>query len=326
MQHQAEFQALRQTLAATIIGQPALLDRLLIGLLTGGHILLEGPPGLAKTKSVHALAAGIHGRFARLQFTPDLMPGDLTGSDVFDPEAKAFRFIEGPLFHEIVLADEINRAPPKVQSALLEAMAEHQVTVGGVTRPLPELFLVMATQNPLEQSGTYPLPEAQLDRFLLHVMLGYPSPDDELRILQLDRRSHFSDQAADALADDAGPSPLQPDTVLAARREVAGIHIEEVLERYVVAIVTATRDLGAWHDEWSDLLVAGASPRASIALLRSASALAYLQGRDYLTPEDIMDMAPDVLRHRLLLDHGARIAGISADDIVAHLLTNIPVP
>ena len=320
MQHQSEFQALRQQLAETIIGQPALLDRLLIGLLSGGHILLEGPPGLAKTKSVNTLAASIHGRFQRIQFTPDLMPGDLTGSDIFDPESHAFRFIEGPLFHEILLADEINRAPPKVQSALLEAMAEHQITVGGVTRPLPELFLVMATQNPLEQSGTYPLPEAQLDRFLLHVVLDYPSPDNELRILQADRRGQFADSTPPP------NSPLQPATVLAARAEVAAIHVENVLERYVVAIITATRDLSAWHDDWDGMLVAGASPRASIALLRSASALAYLDGRDYLTPEDIIDMAPDVLRHRLVLDHGARIAGVTADAIVTHLLERIPVP
>ena len=320
MQHQTEFQSLRNTLAETIIGQPALLDRLLIGLLTGGHILLEGPPGLAKTKAVNTLAASIHGRFQRLQFTPDLMPGDLTGSDVYDPDSRSFRFIEGPLFHEILLADEINRAPPKVQSALLEAMAEHQITVGGVTRPLPELFLVMATQNPLEQSGTYPLPEAQLDRFLLHVLLDYPHPDDELRILQQDRRAHFNDDSA------APKSPLQPATVMAARREVSTIHIEEVLERYVVAIVTATRDLGRWHEDWADMLIAGASPRASIALLRSASALAYLDGRDYLTPEDVMDMAPDVLRHRLVLGHGAHLAGVDADTIVTHLLERIPVP
>lgn len=320
MQHQSAFQALRQQLAETIIGQPALLDRLLIGLLSGGHILLEGPPGLAKTKSVNTLAASIHSRFQRIQFTPDLMPGDLTGSDVFDPESHAFRFIEGPLFHEVLLADEINRAPPKVQSALLEAMAEHQITVGGVTRPLPELFLVMATQNPLEQSGTYPLPEAQLDRFLLHVVLDYPNPDNELLILQADRRARFNDSSP------APDSPLQPATVLAARAEVAAIHIEDVLERYVVAIITATRDLSAWHDDWDGMLVAGASPRASIALLRSASALAYLQGRDYVTPEDIIDMAPDVLRHRLILDHGARIAGVEPDAIVTHLLERIPVP
>jgi len=320
MQTQSEFLALRQHLEQTIIGQHKLLDRLMISLLTGGHILLEGPPGLAKTTAVNTLASGVHASFQRIQFTPDLMPGDLTGTDVFDPEAHRFTFINGPIFHEIVLADEINRAPPKVQSALLEAMSEHQVTVGGVTRQLPELFVVMATQNPLEQSGTYPLPEAQLDRFLLHVVLDYPTPDEELTILQQDRKRHFG---TDKQTPD---SPLTPETVLTARREVAEIHVDEMLERYIVSLVTATRQLGQWKTEWADYLLAGASPRASIALLRASSAMAYLQGRDYVTPEDIQDMAPDVLRHRLILDYAGRAANISADDIIQHLLENIPVP
>ena len=320
MKTQSEFLALRQHLEQTIVGQHKLLDRLMISLLTGGHVLLEGPPGLAKTTAVNTLASGVHASFQRVQFTPDLMPGDLTGTDVFDPEAHRFTFINGPIFHEIVLADEINLAPPKVQSALLEAMAEHQVTVGGVTRQLPDLFVVMATQNPLEQSGTYPLPEAQLDRFLLHVVLDYPTPDEELQILQQDRQRHFGD---DTQATD---SPLTPETVLAARREVAEIHVEELLERYIVSLVTATRQLGQWNSEWADYLLAGASPRASIALLRAASALAYLQGRDYVTPEDIQDMAPDVLRHRLILDYAGRAAETSTDDIIRHLLDKILVP
>lgn len=320
LQTQPEFLALRQHLEQTIVGQHKLLDRLMISLLTGGHVLLEGPPGLAKTTAVNTLASGVHASFQRVQFTPDLMPGDLTGTDVFDPEAHRFTFINGPIFHEIVLADEINRAPPKVQSALLEAMAEHQVTVGGVTRQLPDLFVVMATQNPLEQSGTYPLPEAQLDRFLLHVILDYPTPEEELTILQQDRKRHFGgdEQTLD--------SPLTPETVLAARREVAEIHVEEMLERYIVSLVTATRQLGQWQTEWADYLLAGASPRASIALLRASSALAYIQGRDYVTPEDVQDVAPDVLRHRLILDYAGRAADISADDIIQHLLENIPVP
>ena len=320
MQEQAEFLTLRQHLQQVIIGQTALLDRLMISLLTGGHILLEGPPGLAKTKAVNTLASGVHASFQRIQFTPDLMPGDLTGSDIFDPEARAFRFIEGPLFHEIVLADEINRAPPKVQSALLEAMAEHQVTVGGVTRPLPELFVVMATQNPLEQSGTYPLPEAQLDRFLLHTVLHHPSEAEELAILQLDRRLHYgADRPEVATA-------LRPETVLAARREVAEIHVEEMLERYIVALVSTTRDLAGVNPEWADFLLTGVSPRASIALLRAASALAYLRGRAHVIPEDVIEIAPDVLRHRLLLSHAARAANTSADDIIARLLEHVPVP
>jgi MoxR-like ATPase len=320
MKAQSKFLTLRQHLEQTIVGQHKLLDRLMISLLTGGHVLLEGPPGLAKTTAVNTLASGVHASFQRVQFTPDLMPGDLTGTNIFDPETRGFTFVNGPIFHEIILADEINRAPPKVQSALLEAMAEHQVTVGGVTRRLPDLFVVLATQNPLEQSGTYPLPEAQLDRFLLHVVLGYPSPEEELRILKQDRQRHFGEdrQSLD--------SPLTPETVLAARREVAEMHVEEMLERYIVSLVTATRQLGHWKPEWEGYLKVGASPRASIALLRAASALAYLRGRDYVTPEDIQDIAPDVLRHRLILDYAGRAAGITVDNISQQLLEIIPVP
>lgn len=320
MQTQTEFLKLRTHLEQLIIGQKKLLDRLLISLLTGGHVLLEGAPGLAKTTAVNTLASGVHAGFQRIQFTPDLMPGDLTGIDIFDPEAHQFKFIKGPIFHEIVLADEINRAPPKVQSALLEAMAEHQVTVGGVTRKLPDLFVVMATQNPLEQSGTYPLPEAQLDRFLLHIKLDYPTPEEELEILQLDRKLHYG--------EDKEPlqSPITPETALAARREVADIHVDAMLEKYIVSIITATRSLGDWHSDWSDILIAGASPRASIALLRASSALAYINGRDHVIPEDILEVAPDVLRHRLVLDYSALAANISADDIIQHLLSEIPIP
>ena len=320
MQTQKEFLKLRTHLEQLIIGQKKLLDRLLISLLTGGHVLLEGAPGLAKTTAVNTLAGGVHAGFQRIQFTPDLMPGDLTGIDIFDPEAHQFKFIEGPIFHEIVLADEINRAPPKVQSALLEAMAEHQVTVGGVTRKLPDLFVVMATQNPLEQSGTYPLPEAQLDRFLLHIKLDYPTPEEELEILKLDRKLHYGEDK------EALESPITPETVLAARREVADIHVDEMLEKYIVSIITATRSLGDWHKDWSEILIAGASPRASIALLRASSALAYLDGRDHVIPDDILEVAADVLRHRLVLDYSALAANISADDIIKHLLSEIPIP
>lgn len=320
MKTQPEFLQLREHLEQVIVGQGALLDRLMIALLTGGHILLEGPPGLAKTTAVNTLASGVHASFQRIQFTPDLMPGDLTGSDIFDPRESAFRFVEGPIFHEIVLADEINRAPPKVQSALLEAMQEHQVTVGSTTRRLPDLFIVMATQNPLETTGTYPLPEAQLDRFLLHVILTYPSQEEELLILQRDRQQYYG---ADPLAI---TSPLQPATVLQARREVAGIHVEEMLERYIVALVSATRDLGAIQKQWQDYLVAGASPRASIGLLRTASALAYLRGQEFVTPEVIMEIAPDVLRHRIVLGYAARASGVTADDIIQRILEHVPVP
>ena len=320
MQSQESFLTLRSHLQKTIVGQQALLDRLLIALLTGGHVLLEGPPGLAKTKAVNTLASGVHASFQRIQFTPDLMPGDLTGSDIYDPNKGEFNFIAGPIFHEIILADEINRAPPKVQSALLEAMQEHQVTVGGVTRPLPDLFIVMATQNPLEQSGTYPLPEAQLDRFLLHVVLDYPSADDELIILQRDREQHFG---TDEIVDD---TKLDAELVLQARREVTEIHVDEILEKYIVKLVGISRNLASINEDWGDFLLAGASPRASIALVRASSALAYLQGRDYVIPEDIVAMAPDVLRHRLILNHAARAAGFDADAIVQKIIDVIPVP
>jgi MoxR-like ATPase len=320
MQTQPQFLTLRTHLQQIIVGQQALLDRLMIALLSGGHVLLEGLPGLAKTTAINALAGGVHASFQRVQFTPDLMPGDLTGTDVFDPEQHAFRFVPGPLFHEIVLADEINRAPPKVQSALLEAMAEHQITVGGVTRHLPDLFVVMATQNPLEQSGTYPLPEAQLDRFLLHVVLDYPTSEEELEILQRDRRRHYG--------EDLSPldTPLQPATVLAARREVAEVHVEPMLERYIVELVGCTRELARVDPQWAEFLLAGASPRASIALLRAAAALAYLRGREYVIPEDVLEIAPDVLRHRLVLDYAARAAGISANDIIRRILEFVPIP
>lgn len=319
-QTQPEFLSLRQHLERVIVGQTDLLDRLMIGLLTGGHLLLEGPPGLAKTTAVNTLASGVHARFQRIQFTPDVMPGDLTGTDIFDPNEHAFRFVKGPIFNEIVLADEINRAPPKVQSALLEAMQEKQVTVGGVTRELPELFIVMATQNPLEQSGTYPLPEAQLDRFLLHVVLTYPTEAEELQILQRDRQHHYGEDHEEL------NSPLHPDTVLKARREVAEIHVADMLEKYIVELVATTRDLGRLKDDWKDYLIAGASPRASIALLRASSALAYIRGRDHVLPDDILDIAPDVLRHRLVVGYAARAAEVSCDDIIKHILEVIPVP
>lgn len=320
MKTQPEFLKLHNHIRQVIVGQDALLDRLMTGLLTGGHILLEGPPGLAKTRAVNTLASGVHASFQRIQFTPDLMPGDLTGTDIYDPRESSFRFVKGPLFHEIVLADEINRAPPKVQSALLEAMQEHQVSVGDTTRDLPDLFIVMATQNPLEQTGTYPLPEAQLDRFLLHVVLDYPTAEDELIILKRDRDQHYGEDKPSL------SSPLHPETVLTARREVAEIHVEEILEKYIVALVGATRKLGTLNPQWEDFLVAGASPRASIALLRAASATAYIRGRDHVIPEDIIEIAPDVIRHRLILGHAARAANVSQDEIIQYIIEEIPIP
>ena len=312
---QQQILALREQLNTVVVGQHRLLDRLVTSLLTGGHVLVEGVPGLAKTTAVKALADGVHARFKRLQFTPDLLPGDLTGSEVYLADRHEFVFREGPLFNEILLADEINRAPAKVQSALLEAMQEHQVTVAGVTRSLPPLFMVMATQNPLEQAGTYPLPEAQLDRFLLHVMLDYPSAEEELTILRLDRARLRGERP------DTDHSPVTVETVLAARKEVAALHIAPELERYIVDLVGATRaGDGTGH------LALGASPRASLAIARAASAEAYLRGRDYISPDDILAVAPDCLRHRVMLSVQAHMDGVDRDGVLASLIGAVPVP
>lgn len=311
---------LREKLRAIIVGQEDMLERLVIAVLAGGHVLLEGPPGLAKTTVVHALASGLDARFQRIQFTPDLMPGDLTGSEIYEPANGSFRFIKGPLFNEILLADEINRAAPKVQSALLEAMAEHQITVGGKTRRLPDLFLVLATQNPLEQSGTYPLPEAQLDRFLFQINLDYPTLDEEIEISRRARRVQEGHVEAGVTA------ALKPDDILALREQLNNIYIEEHIEYFAVEIVVATRKLGDYVPHWKGLVQAGASPRASIALLRTAMARAFLDGRDYVLPEDVIALAPDVLRHRMVLDFAAQAEGVSADAIVAALIDAVPVP
>ena len=320
MKTQARFLDLREHLERIIVGQQRLLDRLLIAMLSGGHILLESAPGLAKTTAVKALASGVHASFQRIQFTPDLMPADITGSEVFDPGSGNFRFSPGPLFHEIILADEINRAPPKVQSALLEAMEEHQVTTAGQSRALPDLFIVMATQNPLEQAGTYPLPEAQLDRFMLHVTIDYPSEEEELQILARDRQRHFGEDAP------AGDTRLTPETVLQARREVAEVHIEPVVERYAVGLVGATRDLGRLLPDWRDQIACGASPRATLALVRAASAHAYLQGRDYVMPEDVVELSGDVLRHRIVPSFAARARQRDSDALIAAILEAVPIP
>lgn len=320
MIHQPNIIELRGYLQRVIVGQHNLLERLLIGLLTGGHVLVEGVPGLAKTTAVKTLAAGVHAGFQRIQFTPDLLPGDLTGTEIYNPQQGDFRFVSGPLFHEIILADEINRAPAKVQSALLEAMQEQQITVGRATRALPALFMVMATQNPLEQAGTYPLPEAQLDRFLLHVVLDYPAPDDELEILQRDRRR----LAGGTLAAD--PPVVEVATVLAARAEVAQVHIDPLLERYIVSVTAATRTLAQWLPELARFVEVGASPRGVLAVARAAAARAYLQGRDYVIPDDILDVAPDCLRHRIIMKFNARLEGVTRDTLLRQLLDVVPVP
>ena len=318
MTQQTRILELRQALEGVIVGQGKLLDRLVIGLLCGGHVLVEGLPGLAKTTAVKTLAAGIQAGFRRIQFTPDLLPGDLTGSDIYRPQDGTFQFSEGPLFHEIILADEINRAPAKVQSALLEAMQERQITVGNHTRRLPELFMVMATQNPLEQAGTYPLPEAQLDRFLLHVLLDYPSADEELEIMRRDRARNWGEMPPAAVVDVA--------CVLAARAEVRRVHIAPDVERYLVSLARATREPGVHDAAWAGSVAVGASPRAALALAHSAAALAWLRGRDYVSPDDVREIAPDCLRHRILLSLSARLNKLDRDALIQGLIDKVPAP
>jgi len=316
------FAELRQDLADTIVGQAALIERLLIALLADGHLLVEGAPGLAKTTAVRALAGRLEADFARVQFTPDLLPADLTGTEVWRPQDGRFEFQPGPIFHPLLLADEINRAPAKVQSALLEAMGERQVTVGRHTYPLPALFLVMATQNPIEQEGTFPLPEAQLDRFLMHVRIGYPEASAEAEILRLAR-----ERARETLQ----PVPvaltrMPQEDVFAARKAVLDLHVAPQLERYLIELVLASRDAARYDATLARRIAWGASPRGSIALERCARARAWLAGRDYVTPEDVRAIAPDVLRHRVLPSYEATAEGWDGDRLVAALLDVVPLP
>jgi MoxR-like ATPase len=309
---------LESWLSHQIIGQHDLVKKLLIALLADGHLLVEGAPGLAKTRAIKMMADGMEGDFHRVQFTPDLLPGDITGTDVFRPQLGTFEFQAGPIFHNLILADEINRAPAKVQSALLEAMAERQVSVGGTTYPLPDLFLVMATQNPIEQEGTYPLPEAQLDRFLMHVKVDYPSADAERDILKLARR--------EAGGNDQPTRPsVSADTIFQARKEVLDIHMAESVEEYIVQLIIASRQPGVYSEELATWIEYGASPRATIGLDRCARAHAWLAGRDFVSPDDVAAMAHDVLRHRLVVSYEGEIAGITSDGVINRLLELVPV-
>ena len=317
---------LQTLLNATILGQSRLISRLLIALLADGHLLVEGAPGLAKTRAVKALAQGIEGNFHRIQFTPDLLPGDLTGTDVYHPEDGSFVFQPGPIFHHLLLADEINRAPAKVQSALLEAMAERQVTIGGKTYPLPELFLVMATQNPIEHEGTYALPEAQLDRFLMYVTIGYPDAAVERDILILAREEALNRAGQAQLTSVSPVKPMSQRVLFDARREVLNVFTSEALEQYIVQLVVATRNPALYSSELTRWLRLGASPRATIALDRCAKAHAWLDNRDYVTPKDIHVIAHDVLRHRILLTFEAEAEGISSDHFVDELLRFVTLP
>ncbi len=313
----------RQQMGRQIIGQKNLLDRLFIALLSDGHLLVEGAPGLAKTRAVTTLAELVEGDFQRIQFTPDLLPADLTGTEIWQPDSGQFSFKSGPLFHNIILADEINRASAKVQSALLESMAERQITVGNTTHTLPSLFMVMATQNPIEQEGTFPLPEAQLDRFLLHIRVGYPNIEEETQILRLNQA-----EATQGLQQDntePARQMLSEKMLNQARKEVLNVHLSPAVERYLVELVVSTRDPSRYDASLAQYLEYGGSPRATITLNRTARAHAWLQGRDYVSPGDIQAMAPDVLRHRVLLSYQAQAEGIDVDQFVSRLLDLVPV-
>ncbi|OED42333.1 AAA family ATPase [Chromatiales bacterium (ex Bugula neritina AB1)] len=316
--------AVQQQLRASIIGQERLVDRLLIALLADGHLLVEGAPGLAKTRAIKELARHISGDFQRIQFTPDLLPADITGTEIYLPATGEFQFQHGPLFNQIILADEINRAPAKVQSALLEAMAERQISVGQKTWPLSELFLVMATQNPIEQEGTYSLPEAQLDRFLMHVMIDYPVASREIDILRLVRREN------DRLAQREPVLPpavqLSVGDIVAARSEIARVYVAESVEEYLVRLVTSTRGGNLRDDSITPWISFGASPRGTIALDACARAHAWLLGQDYVSPADIQAVIHDTLRHRVLLSYEAEAEGVTVDSVIDHLLARVAVP
>ena len=309
---------LENWLGQQIVGQQDLIHKLMLAVLANGHLLVEGAPGLAKTRAIKEMAEGIEGSFHRIQFTPDLLPGDITGTDIFRPQTGAFEFQQGPIFNNLVLADEINRAPAKVQSALLEAMAERQVSIGSQTYELPSLFLVMATQNPIEQEGTYPLPEAQLDRFLMHVRVSYPDAGAEQAILGLAR-------------SEAGGTHSRPEStvsqadIFSARKAVLDIHMAEAVEEYIIQLIVGTRKPDHYDSELAGWLEYGASPRATIALDRCARANAWIAGRDYVSPDDVQAVALDCLRHRLIVSFEAEAAGVTSDQIIERLIERIPV-
>jgi MoxR-like ATPase len=313
-----EFKQLQSHLNTQVLGQPSLTLSILIALLADGHLLVEGPPGLAKTRAVNSLSDGIVADFHRVQFTPDLLPADLTGTDIYRPETGEFIFQKGPLFHNLVLADEINRAPAKVQSALLEAMAERQITVGNTTYPLSDLFLVMATQNPLEQEGTYPLPEAQLDRFLMHVEIDYPGAETELEILRLTRGEAI--KAAKPIVQ-----KLSQEDIANARADIMNMHVSPALENYIVQLIMATRQPQNYNAELANWIEIGASPRATIALERCARAHAWLNGRDFVGPDDVQAVLHNVLRHRIILSYQAQAEGVSANTVLDTILKLVPV-
>lgn len=317
-QHARVFNELKSEVAKIIVGQDGMISRLLVGILAGGHVLLEGVPGLAKTLTVRTLATAIHTGFSRIQFTPDMLPADVIGTEIFNPKEGTYSVKQGPIFSNLVLADEINRAPAKVQAALLEAMQERQVTIGGTTYSFDEPFLVLATQNPIEQEGTYPLPEAQIDRFMLKVVIGYPSKDEERKIV---------DRMATGQADVEVHHVLGPDEILAARKIVDQVFVDEKVKNYVVDLVHATRDpKAAGFADLEGMIEMGASPRASLFLTKAAKAHAFLQGRNYATPHDVKNLAMDVLRHRVGVTYEAEAQGKTSEDVIERILAGVLVP
>lgn len=315
---QNKVQTLLAYLDQHIIGQPHLTQRMLIALLSDGHMLVEGPPGLAKTKAIKTLAELIEGNYQRIQFTPDLLPSDITGTEIYQQATGEFVLQKGPIFHNLILADEINRAPAKVQSALLEAMAEEQVTVGKHTLPLDRLFMVMATQNPIEQEGTYPLPEAQLDRFMMHVKIDYPNSESEKQILDL-----VELEARDQ--NEPTPEMLSQDELFSAREEVLNLHLSEETKTYIVELVMATRETEKYDDTLARYIDYGVSPRATVALARAARSLAWLKGQDFVSPEEVQAVVHDIFRHRLLVSFEAEANGLTPDAIIDQLLKLVPV-
>ncbi|MBX2837333.1 MAG: MoxR family ATPase [Gammaproteobacteria bacterium] len=325
MSNFASVDQLRQQLEESVVGQEVLVNRMLIALLVNGHLLVEGAPGLAKTRAVKELARRIDGEYQRVQFTPDLLPADLTGTEVYRPSDGSFVFQKGPLFCNLVLADEINRAPAKVQSALLEAMAEQQISVGHESYPLPEIFMVMATQNPIEQEGTYALPEAQLDRFLMKVEINYPDASRELEILNL-VRSEARDEHRGANAGERSSISLSKEAIVAARGEVLNVHLADNVQDYIVRLITVTRDPNSRAMDLRRWLSYGASPRGTIALDAASRAHAWLDNRDYVSPGDVQAVVHDVLRHRVLLSYEAEAEGVTPKKVIDKLLSAVAVP
>ena len=317
-----QVQTLANYLNSQILGQQNLVSRMLIALLADGHLLVEGSPGLAKTRAVKTLAQGIEGDFQRIQFTPDLLPSDLTGTDIYRPQDGSFHFQKGPLFHHIIVADEINRAPAKVQSALLESMEERQITVGGSTYPLSDLYFVMATQNPIEQEGTYPLPEAQLDRFLFKIHIDYPTVASEVQIMQQVRKEALGESQSKQMPSGL---PLLQSTLFSAREQILKLHMAEPVEQYIAQLVNASRNAQHYSDDLARWIQYGASPRATLAFDRCSRAMAWLEGRDYVSPEDVQCVAHEILRHRILLTYQAEMDGVNTDQVVDEILLKVPV-